>query len=152
MFKRYQDVLDAIDKIEYGEVSWRMYAFRYDGPVTPDSPSWKREVFFVHCQDALRVAENLTSCSDFNGRFDYVPYKEFTGPNCRRVSNLMSGRWAYRQADAIAADPTIDSQGAMLVSIVLGADKTTVSIATGNQEFHPLYMWGRATSARALAA
>ena len=28
----------------------------------------------------------------------------------------------------------------MLVSAVLGADKTTVSVATGNQEFHPLYM------------
>lgn len=28
----------------------------------------------------------------------------------------------------------------MLVPIVLGADKTTVSVATGNQDFHPLYM------------
>ena len=28
----------------------------------------------------------------------------------------------------------------MLVPIILGADKTTVSVATGNQEFHPLYM------------
>jgi hypothetical protein len=28
----------------------------------------------------------------------------------------------------------------MLVPIVLGADKTTVSVATGATEFHPLYM------------
>lgn len=28
----------------------------------------------------------------------------------------------------------------MLTPIILGADKTTVSVATGNQEFHPLYM------------
>lgn len=27
----------------------------------------------------------------------------------------------------------------MLVPIILGADKTTVSVATGNQEFHPVY-------------
>ena len=40
----------------------------------------------------------------------------------------------------IAADPTIDSEGAMLVAVVLGADKTTVSVATVNQGFHPLYM------------
>ncbi|KAI1789248.1 hypothetical protein LXA43DRAFT_1155148, partial [Ganoderma leucocontextum] len=140
LFRRYQDVLEAIDSVEYGEVSWRTYAFRYEGPVSPNSPSWKREVYFVHCRDALRVAENLASSPDFNGRFDYVPYEEFTGPNCRQVSNLMSGRWAYKQADTIAADPTIDSNGAMLISIVLGADKTTVSVATGNQEFHPLYM------------
>ena len=28
----------------------------------------------------------------------------------------------------------------MLVPIILGADKTTVSVATGNQEFHPVYL------------
>ena len=40
--------------------------------------------------------------------------------------------------DKIAEDPEMD--GAMLVPIILGADKTTVSVATGNQEFHPVYM------------
>ena len=29
--------------------------------------------------------------------------------------------------------------GAMLVSMLAGSDKTTVSIATGNQEYHPVY-------------
>ena len=38
----------------------------------------------------------------------------------------------------IAEDPT--THGSMLVPVILGADKTTVSVATGNQEFHPLYM------------
>ena len=28
----------------------------------------------------------------------------------------------------------------MFTPINLGADKTTVSVATGNQEYHPLYM------------
>jgi hypothetical protein len=28
----------------------------------------------------------------------------------------------------------------MLVPIILGADKTTVSVATGNTEFHPVYI------------
>ena len=28
----------------------------------------------------------------------------------------------------------------MLTPIILGADKTTVSVATGNTEFHPLYL------------
>ena len=28
----------------------------------------------------------------------------------------------------------------MLVPIILGADKTTVSVITGHQQFHPLYM------------
>jgi hypothetical protein len=29
--------------------------------------------------------------------------------------------------------------GSMLVPIVAGSDKTTVSVATGHQEYHPLY-------------
>ena len=28
----------------------------------------------------------------------------------------------------------------MLTPIILGLDKTTVSVATGHQEFHPVYM------------
>lgn len=28
----------------------------------------------------------------------------------------------------------------MLTTVILGADKTTVSVATGHQEYHPLYM------------
>jgi hypothetical protein len=28
----------------------------------------------------------------------------------------------------------------MLVPIVIGSDKTTVSVATGHQEFHPVYI------------
>ena len=103
LFRKYQDVLDAIDTIEYGEVSWRTFAFRFNGPVYPDSPSWKRETYLVHCRDALRVAENLAASADFNSRFDYVPYEEFTGPGCRRVANLMSARWAYKQAVSIAS-------------------------------------------------
>lgn len=40
--------------------------------------------------------------------------------------------------DKIAEDP--QTHGAMLVPIILGSDKTTVSVATGNNEYHPLYM------------
>ncbi len=44
----------------------------------------------------------------------------------------------YASKDAISQLP--DTLGATLMPIILGADKTTVSVATGNQEFHPLYM------------
>lgn len=30
--------------------------------------------------------------------------------------------------------------GAMFVPVVMGSDKTVVSVATGHQEFHPVYM------------
>lgn len=40
--------------------------------------------------------------------------------------------------DEIAKLP--DTRGSMLVVPLLGADKTTVSVATGHQEYHPLYV------------
>jgi hypothetical protein len=30
--------------------------------------------------------------------------------------------------------------GAMVVPVILGSDKTTTSVATGNNEYYPLYM------------
>ena len=38
----------------------------------------------------------------------------------------------------IAMDEGI--HGAMLVPLILGADKTTVSVATGQNEYHPVYL------------
>jgi hypothetical protein len=40
--------------------------------------------------------------------------------------------------DLISADPS--THGAMFVPVIAGSDKTTVSVATGHQEYHPVYM------------
>jgi hypothetical protein len=40
--------------------------------------------------------------------------------------------------DIISEDP--DTHGSMFVPIILGSDKTTVSVATGNNEYYPLYL------------
>ncbi|KDR77955.1 hypothetical protein GALMADRAFT_94455 [Galerina marginata CBS 339.88] len=50
----------------------------------------------------------------------------------------MSGDWAWRQADKIAEDP--QNHGATFCPIILGSDKTTVSVATGQNDYYPLYM------------
>lgn len=68
----------------------------------------------------------------------------------------MSGNWAWEQAvcplstkcitsyliceceqDIIAEDP--DTHGAAFVPVIQGSDKTTVSVATGQNEYYPLY-------------
>ncbi|KAF8871154.1 hypothetical protein CPB84DRAFT_1904820 [Gymnopilus junonius] len=49
----------------------------------------------------------------------------------------MSGKWAWDQADILAQDK--DCHGAMFVPVILGSDKTTVSVATGQTDFYPLY-------------
>ena len=43
-----------------------------------------------------------------------------------------------QKQDKISQDPT--THGAMLVPIILGSDKTTVSVATGHNEYYPLYV------------
>ncbi|OJT10478.1 hypothetical protein TRAPUB_13008, partial [Trametes pubescens] len=138
IYSNYAELLETIDNIEYGPLAWRTFTVRYGGPVDANSPAWKRKVFYVHARNPLHVAEALASSPDFKDRFDVAPFEEYTAPGCRIVSNLMSGRWAYLQADKISEDPA--THGAMLIPIILGADKTTVSVTTGNQEFHPLYM------------
>ena len=40
--------------------------------------------------------------------------------------------------DIIATDPT--THGSMFVPVILGTDKTTVSVATGQHEYHPIYL------------
>jgi hypothetical protein len=39
--------------------------------------------------------------------------------------------------DIIAEDP--ETHGSMFVPLILGSDKTTVSVATGHNEYYPLY-------------
>ncbi|TFK63944.1 hypothetical protein BDN72DRAFT_291432 [Pluteus cervinus] len=50
----------------------------------------------------------------------------------------MSADWAWKTADIIANDPS--THGAMLIPIIVGSDKTTVSVATGHQQYHPVYI------------
>jgi len=40
----------------------------------------------------------------------------------------------------IYAEDPVNNNGAMCVPIILGSDKTTVSVGTGNIEYHPLYL------------
>lgn len=50
------------------------------------------------------------------------------------ISSMVSDCCAQ---DQIAKDP--NTHGAMFLPLIMGSDKTTVSVATGNQEFHPFY-------------
>jgi hypothetical protein len=45
--------------------------------------------------------------------------------------------YLYLIKDIIAEDP--NTHGAMFVPIILGSDKTTVSVATGDTGYYPLY-------------
>lgn len=104
------------------------------------------------------VLKNLLDNPDFNGQFDYEPYIETGKDEQRRWNNFMSGNFAWRHAvnpvdlqhgldDCSLVylqneiyDTDASTEGAMYCTIIAGADKTTVSVATGNVEYHPLYI------------
>ncbi|KAF8877448.1 hypothetical protein CPB84DRAFT_1880549 [Gymnopilus junonius] len=73
----------------------------------------------------------------YGDTFTPRPYRQFDHMGDRVWSNLMSGDWAWNEADTIAQDEC--THGAMLIPIISGSDKTTVSVATGHQEYHPVY-------------
>ncbi|KAI0069827.1 hypothetical protein K474DRAFT_1680629 [Panus rudis PR-1116 ss-1] len=56
----------------------------------------------------------------------------------RHYQNLFSGNWTWEQADLIAQVGKCN--GAMFTPVILGSDKTTVSIATGQNDYYPLYI------------
>ncbi|EPQ59878.1 hypothetical protein GLOTRDRAFT_103769 [Gloeophyllum trabeum ATCC 11539] len=138
VFKDAKDLYSTLDSIPYGDAPWSSFTVHYTGELPPDAPSWKRAEYTVYCRDARTIAHNILDNPGFDGKFDYIPFEEYTGPGKRQYSNLISGRWAHRKATHIAQDPA--THGAMFVPVLLGADKTTVSVATGNNEFHPVYM------------
>ncbi|KAG1883958.1 hypothetical protein F4604DRAFT_1878811 [Suillus subluteus] len=119
-----RNLYKTIDKTPLGDVRWQSFSVRYNGerPET-DVPPWMDQ--------------------DFD-EFDYQPYREFSTNGDERLSHhnrfslgFMSGDWAWDQADIISEDP--ESHGSTFVPVVLGSDKTTVSVATGNNEYYPLY-------------
>lgn len=81
---------------------------------------------------------NLLANRDFNGDFDYAPFQEFDTGKRQRYQDFMSGDWAWNEADIITQDPRTHST--MLVPVILGSNNTTVSVATGQTEFYPLYL------------
>ncbi|KIK77852.1 hypothetical protein PAXRUDRAFT_165575, partial [Paxillus rubicundulus Ve08.2h10] len=88
------------------------------------------------CELVCSVLEN----PNFANNMDIQPYCEFeTATDQHQFINFMSTDWAWNQAvNIIAKDPSI--HGPMFMPFILGSDKTTVSVATGPNDFYPLYL------------
>ena len=138
LFTRNDDLLTKIDATVVGDVPWQGFTTFYQGPRPDEVPEWMTTGYDVWHRDPQQIIHNLLANRDFNGEFDYAPFREFDATKRRRYRDFMSGDWAWNEADIIAQDP--GTHGAMLVPLILGSDKTTVSVATGQTEFYPLYL------------
>ncbi|KAH7905400.1 hypothetical protein BJ138DRAFT_1138291 [Hygrophoropsis aurantiaca] len=92
-------------------------------------------VWFRNPRELLR---NQLSNPDLDGEFDYTPQRVYTEDNKWLWSDFMTGNWSWKQADVIAEDQK--THGSMFVPVILGSDKTTVTVGTGNNEYYPLYI------------
>ncbi|TEB36772.1 hypothetical protein FA13DRAFT_1893563 [Coprinellus micaceus] len=119
-----EGVYATIDQIQEGVAPFHTVYFQYKGPLLTHPPAWMTTKFELCVRDARQVLP---------------PYQQYDSKNERVFSNLMSGNWPWREATKIHSnDPSTD--GAMLVPVVSGLNKTTVSVATGSQEYHPFYI------------
>ena len=99
----------------------------------------------------ITVHEMLVNPS-YEGSMDFSPYHAFDQDSAHQYEHLMSGDWAWNKAvsslkyammyrlmmfqNKIAHDPK--TYGSMFVPIILGSDKTTVSIGTGQMDYYPV--------------
>lgn len=137
-FSSHEHLYSSIDAIPRGGEPWSSFAIKYSGEVPEDEPPpWMVADYEVWYCDPRAVIRNQLANPDFKGEIDIVPLQEFSANDERVWSNFMSGNWSWNQADIISEDP--QTHGGVFVPIILGSDKTTVSVATGQNEYYPLY-------------
>ncbi|KIM80298.1 hypothetical protein PILCRDRAFT_9821 [Piloderma croceum F 1598] len=138
-WKNAAELYATIDAIQHGDSPWKVYEIRYRGPLPPGTPlKWMTETYQLCTRNSRQVLHHQLATSQFKDTINLSPYCQFDSTGKRVWSNLMSVDWAWIQANIIAEDAS--THGAMFVPVVAGSDKTTVSVATGHQEYHPVYM------------
>ncbi|KAH7912047.1 hypothetical protein BJ138DRAFT_1135015 [Hygrophoropsis aurantiaca] len=138
-FADHTDLYNVIDNTPLGDVNWSAFTVKYEGELPEDKvPEWMNAEYEVWYRDPKKVIQNMLANPDFKDELDYAPYREYDSENDeRRWKDFMSGDWVWQQADTIAEDP--ETHGSTLIPIILGSDKTTVSVGTGDHAFYPLY-------------
>ncbi|KAI6114593.1 hypothetical protein EDD16DRAFT_1693597 [Pisolithus croceorrhizus] len=136
----HKELYKMIDAMEVSDVQWNSFKLKYNGeqPTNNIPPSMEEAYEYWFC-DPLSLVENILANSELCSEFDYSPYQDFTtGDSKQRFENFMSGDWAWSQADTIARDPSMHE--ATFVPIILGNDKMTVLVATGQNSYWPVYL------------
>ncbi|KAI9452139.1 hypothetical protein BJY52DRAFT_1205778 [Lactarius psammicola] len=138
-FANAAQMYNTINSSPLGGIPWESFSLQYNG-VHPerDVPSWMEADYDVWFQNPRTLVHNMLSNPDFESDFDYVPFQEHTADGIHRFCDFMSGNWAWRQADLITEDPKMHDS--VFCPIILGSDKTTVSVATGHNKYWPLYL------------
>ncbi|KAG2135326.1 hypothetical protein DEU56DRAFT_738053 [Suillus clintonianus] len=139
-FANHKDLYHTIDSSPLGDVPWQSFSVKYCGDIPDvDVPPWMNGSYDVWFRDPREVIRNMLANPMYADEVDYQPYREYaSATDERQWKDFMSADWAWDQADEISKDP--DTVGATFVPVILGSDKTTVSVGTGNNAYYPLYL------------
>ncbi|KAG1889253.1 hypothetical protein F4604DRAFT_1915123 [Suillus subluteus] len=137
-FTDHKDLHNVIDATQLGDVPWQSFLVQYTGECPEVVPPWMDDEFEVWYRDPRAMAHNILANPTFKDEINYTPFHEYdASDDTHHWKDFMSGDWAWQQADTISKDP--ETHGSALVPIILGSDKTTISVGTGNNEYYPLY-------------
>ncbi|KAG1737731.1 hypothetical protein EDB19DRAFT_1895740 [Suillus lakei] len=141
-FADHWDLYSTIDATPIGDVAWQSFSMKYGADADPasDLTPWMDTTYTTWFHDPHTIIHNMLGNPNFKNEIDYAPYCEWKGQGESTTCqwhNVMSGDWAWDQADEIAKDPAM--HGSTFVPVILGSDKTTVSVAMGQNDYYPLY-------------
>ncbi|KAG1736223.1 hypothetical protein EDB19DRAFT_1896127 [Suillus lakei] len=139
LFGDHRDLYNVIDSSPFRDVTWQNFTVAYDGErLTDDIKPWMDNKYKVWFRDPCEVVHNMLANLTYSSEIDYRPYQEYSTEGDKwQWKDFMSDDWVWDQADEIVKDPS--TLGSMFVPVILGSNKTTVSVGTGNNEYYPLY-------------
>ncbi|KIK13876.1 hypothetical protein PISMIDRAFT_112358, partial [Pisolithus microcarpus 441] len=138
-YANHEHLYRTIDVNSEGDAPWTSFSMESVEAGDSSGPSWKHSGTYevVFC-DPQVLLDHQISNPGFKNHIDYSPQLVFGEKGQCVWSDFMTGNWAWSQCSELSKDP--DNHGAMFVPIILGSYKTTVSVATGNNEYYPLYI------------
>ncbi|KAG9217554.1 hypothetical protein CCMSSC00406_0008481 [Pleurotus cornucopiae] len=139
-FASSQDMYDTIDSAHVGGVPWECLITVPPEDLPANAPAWKKKPYEIWYRNPNAILRNLLDNPDFDGEFDYAPYVELDEQGKRSWANFFSANFAWRHSSTIYKENPAANQGAMYCPVITGSDKTTVSVATGQVEYHPGYL------------
>ncbi|KAG1854005.1 hypothetical protein F4604DRAFT_1686194 [Suillus subluteus] len=138
-FADYHNLYKTIDSASVGNVKWQSFQVKYmEEKPAYNVPPWMNESHDIWYRDPHEVIRNMLGNLDYTAEMNYQPYHEFLINNDKHQwQDFMSSDWAWNQADKLSNDP--DTIGSTFMPVILRSDKTTVSVATGANDYYPFY-------------
>ncbi|KAG2127265.1 uncharacterized protein EDB93DRAFT_1257087 [Suillus bovinus] len=138
-FANHRNMYTTIDATPLGDTPWKSFMLCYNrAKPEQDIPPWMDGQYDVWYRDPLQMMHSILAKCAFDGGIEYSPYHDYTTEDKQYFKNFMSGDWVWKQADDIARNE--ENQGSTFVPLIIGSDKTVVSVATGQTKYHPLYL------------